>query len=172
VLGWDYLLLGPGAEGVTREQLAREGVLPAQNAVIPGDDVERRALGYLHVNCGVSCHNTTPRSEAQDVGFELRLEIADLASVQTTAAVRTGINRSPTPAALTFTAGLPEGGRYYDFRPGDRARSLALARMGVRTFLTQMPQIGTNRVDAEGVELIGAWIDRMTPDRGYPAGAP
>src|SRR5690606_10314646 len=64
VLGWDFIMLGPGADGVTREALVQAGTLsgvaPTLNPLnihIPGDDVERAALGYLHANCGISCHN-------------------------------------------------------------------------------------------------------------------
>jgi hypothetical protein len=178
ILGWDMLLLGSGATGVTRELLVQSGVLQdapaaALTSAVPGDAIERAALGYLHVNCGVSCHNANKKSDAQDVGFFLRLEHAGLASVLTTEAVRTGINQTPTPAALSFVAGSPFPlEAYYDLRPLDPARSLVILRMGMRGLLRQMPPIATNRVDTAGLQQVTAWVEHMTTDRGYPAPAP
>lgn len=174
ILGWDMLLLGSGASGVTRELLQREGVLehaPADAfaASVPGDDIERAALGYLHVNCGVSCHNANKKSAANDVGLQLRLDYGQLASVHTTAAVRTGINKSPSPVSLSFVTGSPFAlDEYYDLAPLDAARSLVAIRMGVRELLRQMPPLATNRVDTAGLQLVTAWIEHMTTARGYP----
>ena len=178
VLGWDLLLLGPGASGVTREQLAGEGLLnmaPAEalRAIIPGDAVERAALGYLHVNCGVCCHNPNQRAEASDVELWLRLEPGQLQDAASTPAAVSGINHRPSPAAQLFVSGVPAPvGPYYDFRPGDRARSLVLVRMNLRGFLQQMPPIASHRVDEAGLRIVGEWVDAMTPNRGYPAAAP
>jgi mono/diheme cytochrome c family protein len=38
--------------------------------------------------------------------------------------------------------------------------------------VTAMPPIGTHHVDPEGVAALTAWIESMTPERGYPAPAP
>ncbi|HEU5077204.1 MAG TPA: hypothetical protein VFU02_23595, partial [Polyangiaceae bacterium] len=88
--------------------------------------------------------------------------------VQTTDAVLTGVNRAPGPEAE-----LPPGapGTYYEFRPLDPTRSLALARMSVRSEAA-MPLLGTNVVDRTGVDVVTAWIESMTVERGYPEAAP
>ena len=178
ILGWDLLLLGDGATGITRELLQREGILQHASAAalassVPGDAIEGAALGYLHVNCGVSCHNALPKADANDVGFQLRLDNAQLASVHETPAVRTGINQTPTPAALSFVTGTPFALQsYYDLRPLDSARSLVTVRMGMRGLLRQMPPIATNRVDTTGLQLVTAWVEHMDTARGYPAPAP
>jgi hypothetical protein len=181
VLGWDWLMLGPGATGLTRDVLLARGLLsaagaPAQlpaGAEVPGDAIEREALGYLHANCGVACHNQTSRAAARDAPLEMRLEIGELGSVLQTDAARTGINHAPNPIAAAIIWGFdaPITG-YYDFRPGDPARSYAVARMGVREFLRQMPQLGSNRVDERGVRTISDWVQHMTAERGYPPAAP
>jgi hypothetical protein len=179
VLGWDFVLLGEGASGLTLSELARRKLLAlAGNPVtpvalkIPGDDVERAALGYLHANCGVSCHNETREARGKPSGLFLRLEASDLTSVHTTDAVKSGINRVPSPNAEVGGLPAPQGGPYYDFRPLDPARSLSLVRMDMRGTASQMPRIGTNRIDAAGVSVIKGWIQQMTPARGYPAAAP
>src|SRR5690606_21478684 len=125
VLGWDFIMLGDGARDLTAAQLADEGWLSGFDAsllalTIPGDEIERPALGYLHANCGVSCHNTTTFAAANPSGLYLRLNVDEMADVFDTAAVA-GINQEPSPNA-DFTQ-LPEPGLvYYDFRPLDPQR--------------------------------------------------
>ena len=179
VLGWDLFMLGEGATGTTLDALMSfpSGPLltglPAQAmaAKVPGDAVERAALGYLHANCGVSCHNLTTLAPAKMSGINLRLEVATAAGVQQTPAVTTGINRKA--AANAEVVGLPlPGEQYYDFRPLDPMRSLSLARMKYRGSPTAMPPLASHIVDDEGVAIIKAWIEQMTQARGYPAAAP
>ena len=168
VLGWDALMLGEGARGVTLTELRAQGLLadtlPAQS--IPGDAIERAALGYLHANCGVACHNETEEAPGKSSGLYLRLELATLQSVHTTTAVTTGVNSTPGSHVA-----LPPGGPYLDFRPLDPTRSLVLERMSRRDEFA-MPRIGTNLVDPAGIAIIRAWIGHMTSERGYPAAAP
>ena len=176
VLGWDFVMLGKGAQGVTAQDLADHGQLTGfdpslLDRTLPGDDVERTALGYMHANCGISCHNQTPNATGKPSGLFLRLEVADMDSVLDTGAVRSGINRSPSPNANYEDVATPDGG-FYDFRPLDTERSLSLARMRYRGSVTAMPPIGTHVVDPEGVAALTAWIESMTPERGYPAPAP
>jgi hypothetical protein len=60
VLGFEAVALAhEDARGLTLAELVREGRLthaPEAPPRIPGTPVERAALGYLHMNCGVSCH--------------------------------------------------------------------------------------------------------------------
>lgn len=171
-LGFDLLMLGPGASGLTLERLLAQELLSGrahatiQGHTIPGNAVERAALGYLHANCGVSCHNPSEFAAARDTGLWLRLDEAALGSVQDTAAVKTGVNKLPG-----IHAKLPPGGPYYDIRPGDPAHSLLLARMNVRGNEVQMPRIGTRRVDDAGVETVRRFIEGMTSEAGYAAPA-
>lgn len=173
ILGWDFIMLGEGATGVTARGLAEEGRFrnldPAMLELsVPGDEVEQKALAYLHANCGVSCHNTTTDATANPSGLYLRLDVASLDSPHSTPAVG-AINQPPGPNAKV--AGLPER-MYYDFRPGDPERSLVFARMSHRGSDTAMPPLGTHVVDPAGVAAVEAWIESMTEARGYPAAAP
>jgi hypothetical protein len=173
ILGWDFIMLGTGATGVTAGMLAQEGRLngPALlDLKIPGDAVEQAALAYLHANCGVSCHNTALDSAANPSGLNLRLDVSALASPLMTGAAK-GINRRPAPNAELV--GLPAR-MYYNIRPGDPERSLILVRMDFRSSEseTAMPPIGTHVIHRQGVDAVRAWIASMTEARGYPAPAP
>jgi hypothetical protein len=139
---------------------------------VPGDATERAALGYLHANCGISCHNDTAPALARESGLFLRLDAATLASVQTTQTIKTGVGRTPNPNAPITTLPAPASGPFVDLSPTQPERSLLLARMKVRGSDAQMPRQATNVVDATGVALIESWILGMTPDKGYPPPSP
>jgi hypothetical protein len=176
-LGWDGVLLGESDAGLSLTELATRGQISVGDAgvadlavlrsVVPGSEEERAALGYLHVNCGVSCHNGNSAAGARDTGLMLRLDHDKLGDVQAVPAVKTGINRVPGPQAK-----MPPGGPYYDIRPGDVERSLVVARMKERGNETQMPRLGTNQVDTRGVATLTRWISGMGISAGYPAAAP
>jgi hypothetical protein len=173
ILGWDFIMLGEGATGVTARTLAQEGSLNGLDPLlldlkIPGDTVERGALAYLHANCGVSCHNTALDAVGNPSGLNLRLEVAAMGSPHATGAAD-GINQRPAPNAELV--GLPAR-TYYDIRPGDPDRSLVFVRMDFRGSETAMPPIGTHVIHQQGVDVVRAWIASMTEARGYPAPAP
>ena len=176
ILGWDSFMLGTGAQGVTREDLVRLGYVESgkelPNLTIPGDAVERAALGYLHANCGISCHNNNLRAKARDTGLMLRLEPDMLSSAPATPAVRTGLFKQPGTNSKYGGISTPDGGAprdyFRDFVPRDTKRSLSLVRMVTRGGDGEMPSIGSKRVDDAGVEIVRAWIEQMTPERGYP----
>jgi hypothetical protein len=164
VLGWDPVLLGAGAQGIDLAALAASGqlTLPPDGAAtrgIPGDGVERAALGYLHANCGVSCHN--PLGDAKDSGLFLRLDAATLGSVAETRALTSGLYKQPWENAKLQELQPPTDSAYYDLLPLRRDASLVLVRMLVRGSEAQMPPIGSRRVDERGADLVGAWIDAM-----------
>lgn len=180
ILGWDAVMLGPGASGLTREQLVADGLLTwdgqdngapnPMDVVVPGDETEQAALGYLHANCGVSCHNKMPDSLALETGFFTRLDADKLGSVQATDTFATGLHQVPLPnAPLSELPPPPGGGAYVNLRPLDTVRSLVLVRMKLRNVEAAMPRLGTNIVDEAGVAVVQAWIESMTEERGYPA---
>jgi hypothetical protein len=182
VLGWDAFLLGPGASGLTRDELQSRGLIDwtgrgdgAPNPLalaVPGDEVEQAALGYLHANCGVSCHNDTAPALGRESGLFLNLLADGVSSVQLTPAFVTGNGRTPSPNAPILDLPVPASGPFVDLRPLDPERSLILARMKVRGVDAQMPRLATNQVDAEGVSAVESWIEQMTEERGYPAPGP
>jgi hypothetical protein len=172
VLGWDGVLLGAGAEGVTGAQLSAMGVLTTPlSQRIPGNAVEQAALGYLHANCGISCHNEKAEAKGRDSGLFLRLEQGELDSVMSTDAFTSGMNKKPSDNAKL--EGLPTiSGSWVGIRPGDPTRSLLVARQKLRGFDGQMPRIATNEVDQAGVQVVSDWVASMTRAAGYPAPVP
>lgn len=182
VLGWDAFLLGAGATGMTSSTLLERELIDWEgrasgapnplDVAIPGDEVERAALGYLHANCGASCHNDTAPALGRESGLFLHLDAGATESVQQSPAFATGNGRTPSPNAPILGLPVPSEGPFVDLRPLDPERSLILARMKVRGVDAQMPRLATNRVDEQGVAVVEAWINHMTPERGYPAPAP
>lgn len=184
ILGWDAFLLGTGqggaeqAGGITLADLdssdwlaPSEGKDRALTLTIPGNSTERAALSYLHVNCGVSCHNQNTNATGKPSGLFLRLEDEELSDVHATDALTSGMNRAASPnAELTDLPAQPDG--YYDIRPLDPSRSLVAARMNYRGSASAMPPLGTHDVDEAGLELITTWINQMTEEQGYPAADP
>lgn len=182
LLGFEALgLAAPGATGLTYDELQHEALLtasngnemiPASQLQVPGDDVEQTALGFLHMNCGVCCHN----ANRTNTRFQMRLLVdatGHVGTVQDSDTFKTAIND-----LSAFTpAGAPATPVWYRLRPLDQARSELLYRIGVRNDGTtivdqQMPPIDTHLVDDAGVAAIAAWIDSMTVARGYPPPAP
>jgi len=104
-------------------------------------DLSARARAYLDVNCA-QCHQpggTTP------VALDLRAQTA-LAETQT-------VNEVPVGGSLGIA-----GARI--IVPGDRTRSLLWQRMNRRD-AQAMPPLATHVIDAQGLELIGMWIDGL-----------
>jgi uncharacterized repeat protein (TIGR03806 family) len=121
--------------------------LPATPAQLPrmpdpfdtSATTESRARAYLHANCA-QCHRPggpTP------VGIDLRWEASNLATNTIDVAPQAG-NLGISNARI--------------IAPGDPNRSVLLARMSARGVSHQMPPVGSNRVDEDGVALIRAWI--------------
>jgi hypothetical protein len=123
---------------------------PVEPYVVPGDEVAREALGYLHANCG-NCHNPSGTSRS-DTDLTLRLEVSEHAVEDT------GIYQSAVQGVLDRW--LHKG---FDVRiaPGDPDLSAVLARMKLRTKEDAMPPFASERVDTDGVELVRKWIESL-----------
>ena len=83
ILGFEEISLGQsGALGLTLSELVQAGLVtsaPAQTQLTVGDDgtgAAGPALAWLHVNCGVTCHNANSNATAYGVGMRLRLDPA------------------------------------------------------------------------------------------------
>jgi len=135
-------LAHPAATGeLALDELNASGRLqpPVIAPVVPGDDVERAALGYLQANCS-HCHNQTrPESSGarcydpdNDVDFALRVD-PESPAVGVGAALHTARDRH------------------------DRMLEL-MARRGSDL---HMPPLATEDVDREGVAAMRAWLDRF-----------
>jgi hypothetical protein len=163
VLGFEAVALSsPGASGLTIEELTAQGLItvpPDAGLAIPGDPVESAALGYLHMNCGTSCHNRG-NGQAEPTSFFMRLDVATLATVQTTDTYTTGWgvptqnftipDASVTDRLLACNTG--ESCVYY--------RASHRAGLNGTSFGVQMPPIDTHKLDDAGLGSIAAWINQ------------
>jgi hypothetical protein len=180
ILGFGSVLLGlAGATGVTLEDLADEGLLvpaPARTSLTIGDDgsgVAPEALGWLHANCGITCHNGNSRAIGYPTGMFLRLDPADLDgrtpdafdSYDTTVGV--AVTTSNWLGNTRIVPGYPE-------------QSLLYRLITTRGRGMQMPPFASDVVDTVNTALVGEWIRSMPPaehdeDAGLPdedAGVP
>jgi hypothetical protein len=162
VLGFEAIALSsPGASGVTMATLRAENLLtdpPAAPLAIPGDAKAAAALGYLHMNCGTSCHNRDNANDAVSSGVFMRLDVATLGSVQSTDVWTTGMN-------VNASRGIPGVADAKVFAACDPGSSTAYYRMSVRDgvgntlFKTQMPPIATHQVDQAALTAIAGWLN-------------
>jgi hypothetical protein len=161
VLGFEALALADAtATGLTLDELARGGRLtrvPVPGVLaLAGTPTERAALGWLHMNCGVSCHNPNISASACFTGLDLKLATNELAEPTRNPIVRTTLNkpttmlgyRDPTAPLIRLVPGHPEQSALYV-----RARSR-------RTTLA-MPPLATHVADADGLEILGRWITEL-----------
>jgi len=132
-------------------------VVPGAAYEIPGAPPTREALGYLHANCA-HCHNEDGSARRQ-TRLTLRLSVHDVTKGQTTIERNTvGVT---TDNFLSDTTGA-QGQRV---QAGNTEDSIILQRMKVRGATSQMPYLGTERVDEDGVRLIERWVSSLTrPD--------
>lgn len=149
LLGFNAIQLSHSLPGLTISELITEKLLsnpPAGPFTIPGNAVERDAIGYLHGNCG-DCHNPNSFLFAS-VDMQLWESTKTLDTVKDTTVYRTAVNQ-PDPGATTNR-----------IVPGDPEHSVIYEKMGIRGS-GQMPPIGTEVVDTAGRAKVGAWISSL-----------
>jgi hypothetical protein len=163
VLGFEAVsLASANATPITMGTLIDAGWItnaPDASLAIPGNAADVAALGYLHANCGTSCHN--PNGEASQLTFYMRLKAANLGTVQATDTWLTGVNQQSR-----FT--IPGDPTYSDMRiaPYDAGASCVHFRMSVRDGVDdagsglQMPKIDSHKVDDAGIATITQWINQ------------
>jgi hypothetical protein len=145
--------------GLRIDDLIGEGRLsvpPAHALRIPGDPVVEGALGYLHANCGL-CHNGQS-GVSRTTKLRLWETVDHLDAVKNTTAYTTTIGR---PNAFLPALHVIEPGR-----PDESELVIRISERGSR----QMPPIGTEIVDKDGVAKIRAWVESLP--RPHDGGAP
>jgi hypothetical protein len=166
VLGFENVLLGlEGATGVTLADLVEEELIdpaPETTTLSIGDDgtgLAAPVLGWLHVNCGVTCHNSNSNSAAYAAGMVLKLDPERLdGRPSTDFEVRT--------TTLNVQVNNPNWFGKTRIVPGDPRASLLAELIGKRITGAdddngQMPPIATKKVDHENVDHVIAWIESM-----------
>jgi mono/diheme cytochrome c family protein len=109
----------------------------------PSAPLADRARAYLHTNCSL-CHRP---SGPTDADMDLRFGTA----LNATAAC----NVPPKLGDLGIANAQL-------IAPGDPEHSVLLQRMSVRDGKTQMPPVGSLKVDDQGVALIREWIASLS----------
>ena len=110
------------------------------------EPIEARARTYLDINCG-HCHH--PRGPADTSGLALDATALWGPSL--------GICKSP------IAAGRGTGGRQFGIVPGNADASILLHRVESSEAAVMMPELGRSLSHAEGVAVLRAWIEAMTP---------
>jgi hypothetical protein len=161
ILGFEQVSLGlEGATGLTLLQLVVQGLVtpaPTQVNLRIGDDgtgLDGPALAWLHINCGVTCHNANENAEGYGAGMRLRLDPTWLDGSPATSAwdpLRTTIN---VPGVSGSIAGIPR------ILPGNPSGS-AIVQLTTERGTLQMPPIASRFVDTTDVASVEAWIQHM-----------
>jgi uncharacterized repeat protein (TIGR03806 family) len=134
---WNHIRLFGGSIGAASQYAALADPLD------PAADVEARARSYLDANCAM-CHRP---SGPTPLNLDLRAETA-LAGMN-------AIDVMPTQGNLGIT-----GARR--IATGTKEASVLWERLR-RLDGTRMPPLASLRVDEDAVDLIGEWIDGLTP---------
>lgn len=169
-------------DSLTLQQISDMGWLttpPATMPVLPGNDVEKGALGYLHANCG-HCHNTRANIYKTSADIDLWTHVNELqgATVQTLRAYLSMVcDEWPGPGNWSSPIkqcmpGHATGTRFQSnlsalekrIVPGNPAMSGVHELMNLRSGgadMRQMPPIGTETVDTAGMTALDAWINAL-----------
>lgn len=167
VLGFEVVGLGlPGATGYTLDALVAEGRLttnPGGNAgakpSIPDDGKgSKNALGWLHANCGLACHNALPTANCAFRGMHLKLRYTEITSGLTADKTDTFTTSVNVPSLL------PGTGTHNRITPGDVATSAVHTLSNQRNNTNpnaQMPPIVSHKIDPTGVGYLATWIGAL-----------
>jgi hypothetical protein len=166
VLGFEAVSLGlpaSDAEGWTLQKLIDEDRLtdpPEQGEYTIGDDGTGKAaaaLGWLHINCGVTCHNDGVNSKAEVTNLRMKLDPATLDG-RPSNEFQTRQLLVNVPAVTTQWQGQKR------IVPGKPDESLLYKLITTRLGIdgnNQMPPLATRLVDEENVAKIRDWILAM-----------
>jgi hypothetical protein len=177
VLGFSALQLSHNLDGLTLDKIKTMGLLsdpPAAAITLPGDDVAKAALGYMHSNCGM-CHNegSKPYSVGSDIDLWAHADL--LKSVETTRAYLSTMcatwkkTELITDCPTGMATGTPMHSTLSRFTkriaPGMATMSgvhdLMSLREGVEGAMKQMPPVGTEIPDPAGIKAVTDWINRL-----------
>jgi hypothetical protein len=174
LLGFEEVSLGlAGATGLTLAQLVTEQLItppPARTSLTVGDDgtgVAAAPLSWLHINCGVSCHNGNSNSTAYGSGMHLRLDPTLLDG-------RSSAGFDARATTLGLLATTPTWNGETRIVPGDPTHSLLVKLISNRgtdnPVANQMPPIATSMVDTADTKLVIDWISKMPGASAVDAG--
>ena len=127
-----------------------------------GTDVAALALGWLHINCGVSCHNDNENSEAYSSGLRLKLYTEELDG-------RPPVDFEAMRTTVGVKAKTMRFGQATRIVPGSPASSLVYQLLSSRSSeREQMPPIASRVVDIHNTQIVEDSIRAMPVDWGCP----
>jgi hypothetical protein len=156
LLGFEMVSLGlSGASGLNLSALAAENkIVPPPRVVTMTLPSDAEALGWMHVNCGTSCHNESSLATAYPTGLALDIKVDELVA-----------RPIESWRARTNTIGVGARTPRWQSRQrvvaGDPAASLIVTLARSRGE-EQMPPIATNVVDEAGVTSVERWIESLS----------
>jgi hypothetical protein len=164
ILGFEQISLGlQGAQGLTLPELIAP--VPAQLQLTIGDDgtgAAAPALGWLHINCGVPCHNANSTALAFAVKMHLRLDPMLLDGRTLTTA---NCDSLKTTIEVPATASNWVPSHWVRIVPGDPSHSLLVQLISNRgtnnPVRGQMPPIASLLVDTADVAQVVDWVNRI-----------
>lgn len=165
VLGFEQVSLGEqGAAGLTLAELVKANLVtpvPARTDLVLGDDgtgVAAPALAWLHVNCGVTCHNGNSNANCYGQNMRLRLDPSTLDGRPITDTDFDALRTTISVAARTRTG-------WTRIVPGDPSHSLLVQFISYRGTNNppggQMPPIASKLVDTDDVAKVIDWVSKL-----------
>lgn len=163
VLGFEAVslgLAGVDANGLTLQKLVDQDLLthpPTRTQLVIGDDGTGKAadvLGWLHVNCGVSCHNDGVNSDAAKTGLRMKLDPALLDG-------RASNNFDTFRLLINTAAVTMQWNKQARVVPGKPDKSLLYKLITTRVGMDsnkQMPPLATRVVDDKNAAKVRDWI--------------
>jgi hypothetical protein len=167
VLGFEAVSLGlAGADqsGLTLQKLVDQGLLtkpPVSTHLVIGDDGTGKAadvLGWLHVNCGVSCHNDGVNADAEITGLRMKLD-------QTLLDGRASNNFDTFRLLINVAAVSMQWNKQKRVIPGMPDKSLLYKLITTRTGtdnVKQMPPLVSRVVDDKNAAKVRDWITALS----------
>jgi hypothetical protein len=167
LLGFEQVSLGlAGATGLTLAQLTQEHLLSppvASTSLSIGDDgtgLAAAPMAWLHINCGVSCHNDNSNSTGYGSDMRLRLDVTLLDGGPST-------DFETRTTTIGMLANNPMWNSEPRIDPGNSGQSLLVKLITNRgtdnPAANQMPPIATYIVDTPDSDNVIAWINKMAP---------
>jgi hypothetical protein len=166
VLGFEIVGLAmPMSSGLNLGALEQGRLLskpPSALPVVPGDPTTTAALGFLHANCGTSCHNRGPTAGAGATGLLLKLTVDASGALPSMAQqTDTWTTSVRVPSALT-PYGVDAAG-FWRIAPGDVSHSAIAWTASRRDSAVQMPPLATHLVDQNDLATLDRWITAIPP---------